>query len=264
MARAHEKSTLQLESLRPLPLKELVVRRLRTLIDDGTLRPGDRLPSERELAEQLRVSRGTVREAVQFLTALGLLEIRHGSGTFVRQPLADPQELRNEWRDWIARHTDTIHDLLEVRMGLESFAAELAVERASDVALEHMAAAIGQMENAVEGEDLTALVQSDVCFHGALCEATRNRALAELAHEIGNRLLQERAATWGLPGRAALSLIQHREIYQAVRGGDANSAHRFVLAHLRSVLEDVEGLLANRPSSEREHEVEASRGTEQR
>ncbi len=123
------KPRLGLEPVRPLALKERVIRQLAQLIEDGVLKPGDQLPSERELSEDLRVSRGTVREAVQFLQTLGLVEIRHGSGTFVR--LAnDGGGLGERWRKWTIRHAERIHDLLEIRKGLEPFAAELAAQRA--------------------------------------------------------------------------------------------------------------------------------------
>lgn len=245
MARTTRPEAVRLESLRPLPLKEQVLRQLNRLIDEGTLRPGDRLPSERELAEQLEVSRGTVRESVQFLHALGVIEIRHGSGTFVRHASTDRQALRDEWRRWTVRHSDTVRDLLEVRMGLESFAAELAVRRMGAEGPEKMAAALERMEDAVEAHDVPALVRSDVAFHEALCAAAGNRALAELAAGLGDRLVQERATTWSLPGRPERSLAQHRRIYEAVSLRDAARARRSVLVHLASVLNDVEQLLGH-------------------
>src|SRR5438093_12123442 len=99
---------VRLETLRGVPLKEQVLRQLRRLIDQGELGPGAQLPGERELADRLGVSRGTVREAVQFLQALGLVEIRHGSGTFVRRDPSDREALRDEWRPWTRRHSETV------------------------------------------------------------------------------------------------------------------------------------------------------------
>jgi GntR family transcriptional repressor for pyruvate dehydrogenase complex len=234
------KTEVRLEALRSLPLKEQVLRQLRRLIDEGELGPGAQLPAERELAERLGVSRGTVREAVQFLQALGLVEIRHGSGTFVRRDPSDRRALREEWRQWTRRHSETVHNLLEVRMGLESFAAELASERPALDGLEEMAAALQQMEEAARGNDVAALVRSDVTFHRGLCRAAGNAALAELAEELGGRLVPERAATWDLPGRPERSLVEHREIRDAVLAGDRARARAAVLAHLSSVRDDVE------------------------
>jgi GntR family transcriptional repressor for pyruvate dehydrogenase complex len=248
MARAARGDAVRLVPLRSLPLKEQVLQQLRRLIGEGDLRLGDRLPGERELADRLGVSRGTVREAVQFLHALGLVEIRHGSGTFVRRAPSDREGLRDEWRRWTRSHSETIRNLLEVRMGLESFAAELAAERPSGSGLETMSAALEQMEEGARANDVAALVRSDVLFHRGLCEAAGNPALAELAEELGGRLLRERAATWDLPGRPQRSLGQHREIYEALRRRDSIRARRAVLDHLKSVKEDVQARLLSEGS----------------
>lgn len=232
------KARLELEPVRPLALKERVIRQLTRLIEDGVLKPGDQLPSERELSEELKVSRGTVREAVQFLGALGLVEVRHGSGTFVRLR-TDPGELRAEWRDWTIRHAERIHDLLELRKALEPFAAELAAERADAEAIASMEDALEEMQPAVDSPDVTGLIHADLAFHHALCAASGNAALSEFADTLGEQLVRERGTIWNLPGRPALSLVEHRAIYEAVRAGDAARARQAVLEHLSSVEDDL-------------------------
>ena len=232
------KARLELEPVRPLALKERVIRQLTRLIDDGILAPGDQLPSERELSEELQVSRGTVREAVQFLQTLGLLEIRHGSGTFVR-PATDASSLRDEWREWTIRHAERIHDLLEIRKGLEPFAAELAAQRAGAPEVAAMEEALEQMEPAVDPPDLAALVQADLAFHHALCAAAGNAALTEFADALGEQLVRERGTIWNLPGRPSRSLVEHRAICDAVREGNPRRARKAVLQHLESVEADL-------------------------
>jgi DNA-binding FadR family transcriptional regulator len=236
-------NAIQLEPLRSMPIKERVVRRLIELIESGTLAPGQKLPGERDLSEQLQVSRGTVREAVQFVQALGLVEIRHGSGTFVRSSTG-PHELQEEWRQWTIRHADRVHDLLEVRKALEPFAAELAAERIAEEQLSAMAEALSEMEAAVDRSDTTALVQADAAFHHAFCAAAGNAALVELADTMGRQLLRERGAVFGLPKRPARSLVEHRAIYEAIRSGDGTRARESVIAHLASVERDVSTSLA--------------------
>jgi GntR family transcriptional regulator, transcriptional repressor for pyruvate dehydrogenase complex len=232
------KERLALEPLRTLALKERVIQQLTRLIEEGVLEPGDRLPSERELSEELQVSRGTVREAVQFLGALGLVEVRHGSGTFVRLG-TDPSELRDAWRDWTIRHAERIHDLLELRKGLESFAAELAAQRAGGEELAAMEHALEQMQPAVDSPDVTRLIQADLAFHHALCAAAGNEALSEFADALGEQLVQERGVIWNLPGRPARSLVEHHAIYEAVRAGDPTRARQAVFEHLTSVEKDL-------------------------
>lgn len=242
------KEGLGLEPVRPLAVKERVVKQLIGLIEGGALKPGDQLPSERELSEKLEVSRGTVREAVQFLQAIGLVEIRHGSGTFVRLA-TDPAELREEWRSWTIRHAGRVHELLEIRRALEPFAAELAAERADGSAIAAMEDAVEQMQPVVEPPDVTALVQADLAFHHALCAASGNAALAEFADALGEQLVRERGTTWNLPGRPGRSLVEHRAIFEAVRDRDPGRARRAVLEHLTSIEEDLGASVLSPPET---------------
>jgi GntR family transcriptional regulator, transcriptional repressor for pyruvate dehydrogenase complex len=231
---------LQLEPVHPTPLKEQVASELKRLIDEGTLQRGQQLPSERELAEQLRVSRGTIREAIRFLHALGYLKVRHGLGTFVHASSGDVERLRAAWRDWTLRHATRIHDLLELRKGIESFAAELASQRQPSEPLERLAEALNQMrEGALEG-DVPALVEADVAFHDALCEGSGNAALTELVQALGRQLVPERAATFAIPGRPEQSVREHKAILDAVRAGDGQLARLQVLAHLDSVQSEID------------------------
>lgn len=236
---------VQLGSLRSPSLKEQVTRELLRLIDDGVLAAGEQLPSERELSERLQVSRGTVREAVQFLQALGVVEIRHGAGTFVRAANADRMALAGEWRSWTRRHSGRVRELLEVRRGLESLAAELAAERAREDGLRAMAEALDGMAAAVNAVDVPRLVQADVLFHHGLALASGNVALIELADALGTELLRERAATWDCPGRPERSLREHRQIFDAIAAGDLTRARAAVLAHLMSIERDVSALVSD-------------------
>ena len=220
-------------------LKEQVEQALMRLIDDGELRPGDRLPSERELSEQLRVSRGTVREAVQFLRTLGLVDVRHASG--------HPELLRAGWRDWTARHATRVRELFEVRKGLEALGAELASIRQPPAGIAKMEAALQQIASAAEAGDVTALVQADVRFHQGLGEASGNTALLELVSVIGDQLVRERAAVLDMGSeRAERSLEECSDILEAVRAGEPSLARTALIRHLDSVESSIEALLSER------------------
>jgi DNA-binding FadR family transcriptional regulator len=233
-----QRPAVTLQRLPSLGIKERVAGQLRGLIEAGSLQAGEQLPSECELAEQLGVSRSTVREAVQFLGALGLVEIRHGSGTFVR---ADG-DLPSEWLQWTQRHQVEVHELLEVRRGLEAVAAELAAERSDDLLA--MEAALADMEAAIDGPDVPGLVEADLAFHTALAAASGNTALRHLTESLGRELLRERGAIWSEPGRPERSLREHRRIYEAVSAGDALGARTALVDHLLSVEQDVDALVA--------------------
>jgi len=250
MTKRSQRPAVTLERLPSLGIKERVAGQLRSLIEAGSLHAGERLPSERELAEQLGVSRSTVREAVQFLGALGLVEIRHGSGTFVR---ADG-DLPSEWLQWTKRHQVEVHELLEVRRGLEAVAAELAAERKHE--LEAMQEALADMEAALDGPDVPGLVEADLSFHTALAAASGNTALRHLAESLGRELLRERGAIWNEPGRPERSLREHRRIYDAVRAGDALGARTALVDHLHSVEQDVD-VLVDRTTDEPNRKTKA-------
>jgi GntR family transcriptional repressor for pyruvate dehydrogenase complex len=248
-------SDIQLSPLRTPPLKQQVINELTRLLRGGALAPGDRIPTERELSEQLVVSRGTVREAVQFLQALGVLEIRHGSGTYVARSASRTQDLRREWRRWTRNHAGRVHELLEIRQGIESFAAELAAARVAGTAvdkaaLESMREALAAMD---EGDpaDVPSLVRADIFFHRGLCRASGNSALVELVDVLGSELVRERAASFAIDGRLERSCAEHRAIYEAVTEGRPAESRAAVLAHLRSVQLDIERslLAADGPST---------------
>jgi GntR family transcriptional repressor for pyruvate dehydrogenase complex len=247
-----------LQRLRTVPVKEQVIEVLKRRIKDGTWQPGDQLPSERELSERLGVSRGTVREAVQLLGALGVLEVRRGSGTFVRSYANDAEFLHSTWRNWTAHNSDRIRELLEVRQGIESLAAELAAVHRDAASLQAMADAIKQMRMGARAQDVPALVEADLLFHRALVAASGNRTLAELADALGMQLVRERAATWALHGRSELSLAEHTAIYEGVRRGDGAYARAAVIAHLTTVAHDVEQITAEARMSDRTHETAPS------
>ena len=249
-----EPAPLQLSSLQTQSLKERVLAELQRAIEQGWLVPGDQLPSERELSEQLSVSRSTVREAVQLLEALGVVEIRHGSGTFVRaRPDADT--VRLEWREWTRRHSSRVHQLLEVRLGLEAFAAELAALRHTTAQLDQLESSLEELANIVDAGDIPMLVQIDVGFHSNLYRATGNAPLVELLDGIGRRLLPERAATWDVPGRPRRSLEQHRAIVEAIRARNPLAARQALVAHLRSIEEELDRYAGDDKPSEAEQSI---------
>ena len=195
--------------------RDNAVAHIRKLIVSMKLGVGDRLPGERQLAAKFNLSRGTVREALQFLAALNLVEIRHGGGCFLRASSGENKEVRAEWRDWVARHRGRVLETLEVRLGCETF------------------------EAAAEARDVPAFVQSDVDFHGALLLATGNKALQDLVGALGKELIPERAATLDIVGRLPRSFAEHTAIYDEILQGDSRAAELAMHRHLEGARRDV-------------------------
>ena len=221
------------------PRRADAVAEIRKLIRQLALKTGDRLPSERQLAERFGLSRGTVREALQFLAALSLVDIRHGGGCFLRAASDAAGGLRAGWVGWVTLHRGRVLETLEVRLGCEMFAARLAARRAGPTELLKLVEALRLMKAAGETRDVPTFVQSDVAFHAALLQAAGNKTLEELVGALGRELIPERAAIADISGRIPRSILEHCAIYEAIQKGDPQAAALAMQQHLESVRHDV-------------------------
>jgi GntR family transcriptional repressor for pyruvate dehydrogenase complex len=219
-----------LQPIRRSPLYEEVAQRLRAFIDVQELKPGDRLLSERDLAQRLGVSRTSVRQALTALRVAGLVEIRHGDGVFLLQP--PDRVVPTLARELLESHAQ-LPAIMEVRVALESQTARLAARRrtASEIGelqdvLDAMAAEIDRGE---DGAD------ADQAFHGAIARASRNPLLADLMSQLAEPIDQTRRASLSRPGRPAESLEAHRMILAAIERGDEDAAAAAMVDHLRVV-----------------------------
>ena len=219
------------DPLRPLSrtrLYERVVERLRELIADRGLRAGDRLPPERELAERLGVSRASIRQAVVVLEVQGLVEVRHGGGTYLRRDRAEGDSL-----DELVERRRRLPEVLDAREGLETELAELAAQRRTAADLAAVEAALERMREQIDaggrGED------GDRRFHAAVTAAARSGLLAEFMRTIDAAIAESRQESLRQPGRPAQSLAQHVRIAAAVRAGDPDEARAAMREHLATV-----------------------------
>ncbi len=209
---------------------EQVVAHVRTLIERGALRPGDRLPAERDLASQIGVSRPTLRAGLHALAAMGVVRSRHGSGTFIPD---GPPSLGSEPLSFLAAlHGFSGEDIYESRRVLEVAAAGLSAERATPDELATLADAVASLFAVMN--DAQAFLVHDVDFHRIVASSSGNPILAALIDMVSalyyerRRKTAERAANRDL--RAAADA--HRRIYQAIRSRDADGARRAMHDHL--------------------------------
>src|SRR3954453_17881177 len=150
-------------------VSDLIAERLSAAIRDGTLKPGDRLPTEAELAREFQVGRTSVREGLQKLRAHGLIETRKGLGAFIAEPRSDPMA---DFAAWTASDPAAIEQLVEARVALETLAAALAALRASDADIAELERLNVEHRNA---DGTAELVATDHAFHAAIMAAARNR-----------------------------------------------------------------------------------------
>lgn len=229
-----------------------IVEMIRDLLTELDLRPGDRLPSERQLASRFGVGRGSVREGIQFLAIMGLVEVRHGGGTYLRSPVEANSHVRHWWRQWVVEHRGKVLETLEARLGMEAFAAGLAAQRARPRDLERLVHAMHAMREVCSSGpvDTARFVECDVSFHDTLLEASGNATLRGIIYALSEELLPERAAVTELEGRAHKTYREHYAIYEAVRAGDTQMASEAMTRHITSVRQDVLGKLLDQQERE--------------
>jgi GntR family transcriptional repressor for pyruvate dehydrogenase complex len=216
------------EKLEKVTCSQLIIDRIKQLIVERSLEPGDRLPSERELAEEFGVSRASIREAITALCALGLLRSRTGTGTYVRRNLSDSVLEPLSWAVPLAEHTG--QDLVEMRKIIEPSIAALAAERATASDKEKLLQTINAMRENVG--DPFAVAEADLEFHMALAEAASNQILKEIMNGL-HRLLRNLIISRVLAiENQKMCLREHIEIYEAVIAGDADKARKTMLGSL--------------------------------
>lgn len=207
-----------------------VTNRLEHLITERHLQPGDRLPSERDLADQFGVSRTVVREAVRALVARSLLEVKPGSGTLIRAP--SQQSVTKTVSSYLklGQPQPDYGQVHEVRRVLEVEIAGLASERRTAQDLVRLQALLDEMPT-LEGDHST-FAENDVAFHAALAEATHNDLFSILLGSIADILFKVRELGNRLPGAPDHALAYHQRIFEEVRAGNPEGARQTMLAHL--------------------------------
>lgn len=206
--------------------------RLAALIRKGSLKPGDRLPAERGLAEKMQVSRATLREALRVMQLRGIIVSKQGAGNYIASGAAEDLALA---LDHLA-----LQDIFELRLLIEPSIAALAAQRATSNDISKLESILLKQE-----EQLTqkkSMADSDTAFHATLAEATHNDALVEIAATLMKVIAPSRNKNLQTPQRARLSLASHRSIANAVAERDSNRAQHEMEEHLRSVDRTLFGL----------------------
>src|SRR5262247_2202374 len=209
---------------------EQVVAHVRQLIEQGALRPGDRLPAERDLAAHVGVSRPTVRAGLRALAAIGVVQSRHGSGTYIPD---GPPALGTDALSFLAAlHGFTRDDMYEARRILEVGAAGLAAERATHEQIATLAEEVASLFAAMA--DPQVFLVHDINFHRAVAAASGNPIVASLVEMVSALYYERRRDTAARASDRDMrdAAEMHRKIYQAIRARDADEARRAMQTHL--------------------------------
>jgi GntR family transcriptional repressor for pyruvate dehydrogenase complex len=212
-------------------LPQRIAARLISLIAEHQLRPGDRLPPERELAAKMQVSRPSLREALRALAMLNIVEIRQGSGTYVSS--LRPGVLIEHLDFVFSTDDSTFSELLEARRMLEPGLAAAAAVRATDEELARLRAYVDRA--AAHIDDPEVFLTADLELHQIITAAARNTIIARIMESLTGLGMASRRRTVTLPGVRAQSVRDHRAIVDALQRRDAETAADIMRQHLATI-----------------------------
>jgi GntR family transcriptional repressor for pyruvate dehydrogenase complex len=214
--------------MKPRPLYERVVQRLEELIRTEDLRPGDRLMTERELAQKLGVSRTSIRQALTALRVRGVVEVRHGDGIYLVRESSDLVDTLAQGLIESHAHLPAIN---EVREAVEPRAARLAARRRTSEDVVAMRDALDRMRTEIA--DGQAGMAGDAGFHHALIAAAHNEVLSAVYEQLGPGVEQSSQASLVRPGRPERSLRDHERVLDAIVAADEEGAELAMRLHVR-------------------------------
>jgi GntR family transcriptional repressor for pyruvate dehydrogenase complex len=231
-------------------LYEQIVQQIEDSVLKGKLKPGDQLPAERELAQQLGVSRTAVREAVKTLREKGLVEAYSGRGTFITDGTSQAARQSFDLMIKLGQPEGSPH-LAELRLILEPGIAALAAVRATEENISMMREAVEVMERSQK--DPAAYIEADLDFHLALAEAVANPLILSLIDSIVGLLREQRIRIFNIEGGPQRGQVHHKRILAAMERRDSEMARSAMRAHLEQVREDSKAPNGISPSPRRKH-----------
>lgn len=206
-----------------------IATQLVELIALQKLAPGDKLPPERQLSDLLEVSRPSLREALHILQAQGLVQIKHGQGTFVQEPIV-AQELRAS----VMTKTHGLNELFDAREVLEVPASKWAAEKASKEDVRLLRATLNQIDTvtSIDPIDYDQLQSLDAKFHLKIVGIAGNRFINQTLNVLQDVMKMSMETTLRLPGRSDISRSEHNQILAAIESGDGDLASKLTFQHI--------------------------------
>lgn len=227
-----------IDVIRKTKVYEKVVQQIQRLIRDGLLKPGDKLPPERELVEMFQVSRSSLRDAIRALELMGLVEARQGEGTVVRKPSSD--SLINPIAAMLLQERELVSELLEFRAMIEPALARRAATYVSAEDLKHLKNILRRQKEKVDRRELA--IEEDSEFHYAIAKIAKNSVVLKVLDTFMDLLRESREKSLQVEGRLQRSLAGHRQILQAIERHDPSAAETAMRRHI----EEIEGLVLNK------------------
>jgi len=222
----------KVQPVRKSSISDVIVQQIITLISNGDVKAGERLPTERELCKKFGAGRSSVREALRCLSIMGILRAKVGEGTSVAMDGSKFMETVLEWR--IVTEQPDIENLMEVRIALEGVGAARAARHRSAANLEQLSGLLEKMEGSVDNAKRFA--EHDLNFHLELARASENGLIFDLISMVRGQLERTIAKILLLPQEIPASLKEHKAIFDAVKKGNPEAAREAVQVHLHSTV----------------------------
>lgn len=222
----------KIKRVQKISISEEIAKQIMDLISRGELKPGDHLPSERELCKDFGASRSSLREALRCLSIVGVLNARVGEGTSVAEDGEKFLRKIIEWRLITEKHD--IENLLEVRMSLEGVSAANTARRATTEQIEKLRKLINKMQGVLDDEKSFAAL--DLEFHVAIANASGNTLVSDLIELVRSQLVKALHKVLVVPHALPLTYKEHRAIFEAIERHDPNAAREAMQAHLKAHL----------------------------
>ncbi len=238
-------------AFKPIHTKKIyeeIMEQLKNMITRGELKPGDKLPSERDLAEALKVSRASVREALTALETVGILDIRPGEGTFVKR--SSDSETIEPLALLLAFEQNPGGQMMEVRRILETESAALAAVRATTEDLQKIEDSLQVMRTA---DSISEAVEADLRFHYAIAEATKNTVLLRIMNTVADLMhhtfRKDREDIYAKTGAQVIS--EHEAIINAIKNREPQKAWTKMLEHINNIEANLNSVSPLSPAEEK-------------
>lgn len=227
---------MEFKEITPVRLYESAIEQIMDLVKKSELKPGDKLPPERKLAEKLSISRGSLREAFRVLESKGLIKSKAGGGRFIR-------EIRKNGHNSteniiLSLEKSSILELLEAREMFEVKIAKIAAQRATPEDIKLIEMALNKMKQKEELKD-EKKTESDTEFHLAIASTSHNFVFVNIIKLHLDLLKETRGKTWQIPGRREKQYQEHQAILHAIKEHNSKKAGEAMLTHLKNVEEVV-------------------------
>ncbi|HEX2923737.1 MAG TPA: FadR/GntR family transcriptional regulator [Chloroflexota bacterium] len=224
-------------------LSSLIIDKITGLLAAGLLKPGDRLPSIEELSRQFSVGRTSVREALRALELVGVVEIRHGEGTFIGEDVSRFCLKPLSWGALLDQ--DRVSELAETRRCIEGELAGLAAKRATPEDIAEIEKALLRMEvSQAGGGNVDEYAAADMELHFAIGKAARNEVMFSMLTSITDLLRRTISEVVKIPGTIEAGLLAHRAVFEAIAAHDPEEARSGMRRHLDYVERSVLSALA--------------------